>query len=279
MVIIESASQLKEIIKNARSLGATFGFVPTMGALHAGHISLIKRAKADNDMVICSIFVNPTQFNDPDDLLNYPRTLLADYELLSKEMCDLAFVPTVREMYPDGALIGMDFGNLERVMEGAYRKGHFKAVATVVSRFFNIIRPDSAYFGEKDFQQLAVIKELNSRVGMGIKIIGCPTEREPDGLAMSSRNIHLTAEERKAAPVIYESLLFAAKAIKESDPRTVRKQVIEKIQAFPGFRVQYLEFVNSTTLLSIENWKPSEEHRVCIAVETPTTRLIDNVAI
>jgi pantoate--beta-alanine ligase len=193
--------------------GKSIGFVPTMGALHPGHRSLIERARVENEVVVCSIFVNPTQFNDPKDLVNYPRTPELDYAILEEAGCDIVFSPSVEEMYPDDHLLDLNFGDLETVMEGHFRPGHFKGVATVVSRLFSITTPTRAYFGEKDFQQLAVIREMNRRLKTGIEIVSCATLREADGLAMSSRNIHLNYEERNHASIIYKALLFAQHAV------------------------------------------------------------------
>ncbi|MBL0339662.1 MAG: pantoate--beta-alanine ligase [Bacteroidetes bacterium] len=270
---------MREYLERAKLMGLSIGFVPTMGALHPGHMSLIERAKRENDLVVSSIFVNPTQFGDAKDLLNYPRTPDADYELLKQHGCDMVFTPSVAEMYPDQSLIEMKFGDLEKVMEGAYRPGHFKGVATIVSRFFEIIRPNRAYFGQKDFQQLAIIKEMNEQLKTGIEIVGCATMREPDGLAMSSRNIHLSFEERKAAPVIYNSLLLASELVRINEPEEVKHTIIKIIEALGGFKVQYLEFVDSLTLKPITKWQSHADQRACIAVITSKTRLIDNVAI
>ncbi len=279
MIIAESKSQLWEVLGPVKLKGASIGFVPTMGALHAGHMSLINRAKKENDVVVSSIFVNPTQFNDPKDLSNYPRTPQEDYRLLEMEGCDVVFTPSVEEMYPDKALLEMDFGNLDKVMEGAFRPGHFRGMATVVSRFFEIVRPDRAYFGEKDFQQLAIIREMNRQFNFGIEVIGCETAREADGLAMSSRNIHLSADERANASVIYNSLLFIADAIRQTDPEKLKKEAIRRIESVAGFKVQYLELVDSKTLQPITKLQLQEEQRACIAVLTSKTRLIDNIGI
>lgn len=270
---------LQRLLDSIRLSGSTIGFVPTMGALHEGHLSLITRAKAENDVVVSSIFVNPTQFNDAKDLQNYPRTPEADYAMLESVGCDVVFTPSVEEMYPDDRLLDMDFGLLEKVMEGAFRPGHFKGMATVVSRFFGIVAPDKAYFGEKDFQQLAIIRDMNRRQMTGIEIVGCPTLRESDGLAMSSRNIHLTREERAGAPVIYRSLQMAAQILPGKGVEATRDEVIRAIESEAKFRVQYLEFVDSATLEPILSRHPGKEERVCIAVLTSRTRLIDNIAL
>jgi pantoate--beta-alanine ligase len=258
---------------------ASVGFVPTMGALHAGHMSLISKARFENDTVVSSIFVNPTQFTDKNDLANYPRTPESDEKLLSQAGCDILFFPTVKEIYPDDKLLEIDFGTLESVMEGQFRPGHFKGVATVVYRFFEIVRPVRAYFGEKDFQQLAIIREMNKRMNTGVSIIGCETLREQDGLAFSSRNIHLTADERKNAGVIYHTLKWVAEAVRNNDIEVVRKQAVSMIESTGNFKVQYLEFVDNHTLQTITKWEPSHQQRACIAILTSRTRLIDNIAL
>lgn len=279
MIIVEKISEVREVVALMNRKNSLIGFVPTMGALHQGHSSLIKKAKFENQLVICSIFVNPTQFNNKNDLQNYPRTPEKDAELLSHSGCDILFMPPVSEIYPDKELLDMDFGHLELEMEGSFRPGHFKGVATVVSRLFEIVKPDRAYFGEKDFQQLAIIREMNRRLETGITIVGCETLREPDGLAMSSRNIHLTAAERNAAGIIYQSLIIAAKQINNEEIVSVRETAIAAIESFYGFKVQYLEFVDSQTLQPIDKWIYHANQRACIAVLTSHTRLIDNVAL
>lgn len=255
------------------------GFVPTMGALHEGHISLINRAKAENDWVVCSIFVNPAQFTDKKDLVNYPKTPDEDYRLLDAAGCNLLFEPSEQEVYPSMTDFEMDFGELERVMEGKFRPGHFKGVAKVVSRLFAVVEPDSAYFGEKDFQQLAIIRELVRRKELPVKIVGCSTLRDERGLALSSRNIHLSPEERNEAPVIYETLQMAAASIKEYGIDEAKRKLISRIENSNLFKVQYLEFVDAFTLLPVEIIDPSKEQRVCIAVLTAKTRLIDNAPL
>ena len=257
----------------------TTGFVPTMGALHAGHISLIKKAKAENQVVICSIFVNPTQFNDPKDLLRYPRTPEEDQKMLSEAGCDVLFLPSESEIYPGSVLPDFEFGMLDKVMEGKFRPGHFKGVAAVVYRLFGLIGPTRAYFGEKDFQQLAIIREMVRLKKLSVIVVGCETLREPGGLALSSRNVLLTPKERDNAGIIYHSLVWAVKQLKNRSPEQVRKETKERIENVPGFNVQYLEFVDSETLQPITGYDPARPQRACIAVITTTTRLIDNIAL
>ncbi|MBL0072830.1 MAG: pantoate--beta-alanine ligase [Bacteroidetes bacterium] len=280
MLIIETTAKgLQKLLDEPVSHGSTVGFVPTMGALHAGHVSLVETAKTANDIVVASIFVNPTQFNDPKDLSNYPRTIEADKILLEKAGCDILFLPSVEEMYPTPELLEMDFGLLENVMEGAFRPGHFRGMATVVSKFFNMVNPDTAYFGEKDFQQLAIIREMNRRQLNGIEIVGCETLREANGLAMSSRNIHLTDDERSKSGIIYKALQQAVAIFPEKGAVFTSNLVKQMIEEVDSFKVQYLEFVDSTSLQPIEQRHPGKEERVCVAVLTSKTRLIDNIAL
>ncbi|MBP9082877.1 MAG: pantoate--beta-alanine ligase [Bacteroidia bacterium] len=280
MLIIETTAKgLQKLLDEPVSHGSTVGFVPTMGALHAGHVSLVETAKTANDIVVASIFVNPTQFNDPKDLSNYPRTIEADKILLEAAGCDILFLPSVEEMYPTPELLEMDFGLLENVMEGAFRPGHFRGMATVVSKFFNMVNPDTAYFGEKDFQQLAIIREMNRRQLNGIEIVGCETLREANGLAMSSRNIHLTDEERSKSGIIYKALQQAVAIFPEKGAVFTSNLVKQMIEEVDSFKVQYLEFVDSTSLQPIEQRHPGKEERVCVAVLTSKTRLIDNIAL
>ncbi|MBK7390776.1 MAG: pantoate--beta-alanine ligase [Bacteroidetes bacterium] len=280
MLIIETTAKgLQKLLDEPVSHGSTVGFVPTMGALHAGHVSLVETAKTANDIVVASIFVNPTQFNDPKDLSNYPRTIEADKILLEAAGCDILFLPSVEEMYPTPELLEMDFGLLENVMEGAFRPGHFRGMATVVSKFFNMVNPDTAYFGEKDFQQLAIIREMNRRQLNGIEIVGCETLRETNGLAMSSRNIHLTDEERSKSGIIYKALQEAVAIFPEKGAVFTSNLVKQMIEEVDSFKVQYLEFVDSTSLQPIEQRHPGKEERVCVAVLTSKTRLIDNIAL
>ncbi|MDE6581619.1 MAG: pantoate--beta-alanine ligase, partial [Duncaniella sp.] len=206
MNTIRTVDELGRQLSAARALGRTVGLVPTMGALHAGHLSLIERARHDNDIVVVSVFVNPTQFNNPEDLRTYPRTEEADLKALTEAGVDIAFVPTVEEMYPEKDERVFDLGPVATVMEGAMRPGHFNGVAQIVSKLFAIVKPTRAYFGEKDFQQIAVIRRMAQLEGFDIEIVDCPIKREPDGLAMSSRNVRLTPEQRAIAPAIHRIL-------------------------------------------------------------------------
>lgn len=275
---IHHAQEMHAFVSQLKQSNRTIGFVPTMGALHAGHISLIEKAKSENDIVVCSIFVNPTQFNDPKDLENYPRMPEADIALLKSAGCDLVFIPTPIEIYPEGLrLLDISFGFMEETMEGAFRPGHFKGVATVVNLLFEIVQPTNSYFGEKDFQQLAIIRKMASMLKHSTSIIGCPTLRETDGLAMSSRNLLLTSEQRKAAPLIYKAMEMAKEFIPHQSPAAVTELVKRYIQKSPYLSVQYFQLVNPDTLEDITHWEEGTIVQGCIAVLTEGPRLIDNI--
>jgi pantoate--beta-alanine ligase len=260
------------------------GFVPTMGALHEGHISLVKTAARNCQMVAVSIFVNPTQFNDPDDLKKYPRTPGADTARLSGILRenDFVFIPSVAEIYPEPDNRIFDFGNLDKVMEGIHRPGHFNGVAQVVSRLFDIIRPSAAYFGQKDFQQLTIIRELARRNYPKINIVSCPIVREKDGLAMSSRNRRLLTEHRLRAGEIYRTLRTAASMITATDIEEIRKFVAGNINMIPGFRLEYFEIVDDISLKPVtgkNEMSPGRKYFGCIALFAGEVRLIDNIEI
>ncbi|GHT43193.1 pantothenate synthetase [Bacteroidia bacterium] len=249
-----------------------------MGALHQGHIELIKQSAAENDISVVSIFVNPTQFNDKNDLLNYPRTLDTDCERIDSTGTSLVFAPSVEEIYPEPDTRQFGFGPLETVMEGQFRPGHFNGVAQVVSRLFDIVKPDRAYFGEKDFQQLAIIRALVKQLNLNIEIIAHPIVREPDGLALSSRNMRLSSDQRKNAVIISQAL-FESKAKKERLPLTeIKQEVIEKINAVPEFQVEYFDLVDRDSLQTVKDWKDSEHIVGCIAAYAGDVRLIDNIS-
>ena len=276
--IIERADEMMELAFTFKNENRQIGFVPTMGALHPGHLSLIEKAKSENEIVVCSIFVNPTQFNDANDLKNYPRMPEADIALLTAAGCHIVFLPTRSEIYPNGPeLLNLSFGFMEETMEGAFRPGHFKGVATVVDRLFKIVQPNNSYFGEKDFQQLAIIKRMASLLNHTTKIIGCPTLREPDGLAMSSRNLLLSPEQRKAAPLIHKAMEMAKEFIPHQSPAAVIELVKRYIQKSPYLSVQYFQLVNPETLEDITTWEEGSEVQGCIAVLTEGPRLIDNI--
>lgn len=268
-----------EITNFLQSQNGSVGFVPTMGALHQGHISLVEKAKSENSLVVSSIFVNPIQFNDKNDLHNYPRTLQADLAMLEKAGCDVVFVPSVEQVYPEQEVEGSyDFGLLDRTMEGSFRPGHFNGVAIVVKRLFEIVNPTRAYFGEKDFQQLAIIRRLVEILKLNIEIIGCPIVREKDGLAMSSRNLRLSAEERKKAVSISQTLFEAQRRSRTMSVPELKKWVDSSLQASSGLSAEYFEIVDPLTLQSISSW-PNGQAVGCIAVRVGDIRLIDNISL
>ena len=269
----------QHFIKEKRNSGLKVGFVPTMGALHEGHLSLISRAKKENDIVVCSVFVNPIQFNNPTDLEKYPRTPKRDIELLEQVGCDAVFMPSAEEMYPEQVADHYDFGDLERVMEGACRPGHFNGVAIVVRKLFEIVTPDKAYFGEKDFQQLAIINKMVSNLDMDLEIVPCDIVREKDGLAMSSRNVRLNAAERAIAPKIFATLNETISKKDIMSPAEMKEYALAKYAEIKEFDVEYVEITDEINLQSIENWNECEHARIFVALQLGPVRLIDNVRI
>ncbi len=270
-----TCSQLREYLDTVDH--ATLGFVPTMGALHEGHLSLVERARKECATVVVSIFVNPTQFNDKNDLKNYPRTVEADLALLEKAGVDIAFVPTVEEIYPEPDTRVFDFGLLDKVMEGASRPGHFNGVAQVVSRLFSLVNPAKAYFGEKDFQQIAIIRAMVEQLGFPVEIIPCPIKRATDGLALSSRNVLLDEAHRNAAPEIYAALKAGVEKMEEMSPAEVVQFVTDKVNANPLLQVVYFQIVNARTMQEIHSWSENCEKQGCITVQAGEVRLIDNI--
>ncbi|MDE6814101.1 MAG: pantoate--beta-alanine ligase, partial [Duncaniella sp.] len=240
MEIIRTVAELKAKLDGAREKGS-IGLVPTMGALHAGHLSLIQRARKENDIVVVSVFVNPTQFNNPNDLATYPRTEEADTAMLREAGVDYAFIPSVEEIYPEPDTRQFDLGPVAEVMEGAMRPGHFNGVAQIVSKLFDFTRPTRAYFGEKDFQQIAVIRRMAEMEGFDIEIVDCPIKREDDGLAMSSRNVRLTPEQREIAPVIHRTLEGSLSWATDHTVEQTKRYVIDEINSFPFMQVEYYE--------------------------------------
>ncbi len=279
MITFSQIEDTTNFVKQQRKSGKTIGFVPTMGALHQGHLDLMKRAKQENDLLMVSIFVNPIQFNNPDDLEKYPRDLVADMELLEGVDCDILFVPSVTEMYPKEVTKKYNFGLLETVMEGASRPGHFNGVAVVVSKLFNITLSHKAYFGEKDFQQLAIIKKLVEIEQIPVEIIPCQTVREADGLAMSSRNKRLTNEERGIAPFIYQTLKFAKKESKTTSPDSLKQQIISMFKNNHTFDLEYFEFADDKELQPINSWNSATGIIAFVVVNLGKVRLIDNIRI
>ncbi|WP_297061556.1 pantoate--beta-alanine ligase [uncultured Duncaniella sp.] len=277
MEIIRTVAELQAKLRDARSRG-TIGLVPTMGALHAGHLSLIERARKENDTVVVSVFVNPTQFNNPTDLATYPRTEQADAALLENAGVDYAFMPSVEEVYPEPDNRQFDLGPVAEVMEGAMRPGHFNGVAQVVSKLFRFTEPDRAYFGEKDFQQIAVIRRMVELEGFkGLEIVDCPIKREADGLALSSRNVRLSAEQRSVAPAIALVLRSSLIKSREMSLADTKKWVIDTINTFPFMQVEYYEIVDALTMQPIAEWSDSKNPVGCITVFCGDVRLIDNI--
>ena len=277
MKIIDTIKDLRLLLDESRAAGKSVGLVPTMGALHAGHASLVERAVKENDVVVVSVFVNPTQFNDKNDLKNYPRTLDADCALLEKIGATVAFAPSVEEMYPEEDTRQFSFAPLDTVMEGACRPGHFNGVAQIVSKLFYAVEPDRAYFGEKDFQQLAIIREMVRQLDMRIEIVGCPIVREEDGLAMSSRNTLLSEDERERALTISSTLFASADFAKINTLAATKAFVEDMINDTPGLELEYYQIVDGNTLQEIGEWKDSDYVVGCIALFCGNVRLIDNI--
>lgn len=279
MKVFSKIILLKTYLESEKALGRTIGFVPTMGALHEGHLSLVRQAKKDNDLVVASIFVNPIQFNNPDDLKKYPRDINKDQAMLEQLGCDVLFAPDVEEMYPDPITKEYDFGPLAMVMEGASRKGHFNGVGIVVKKLFDIVDPDKAYFGEKDYQQLAIIKKLVKIENLAVKIVPSPTVREKDGLAMSSRNERLTVEEREIAPFIYKSLQFAKEKASSLNPNEIRLLIRNQFKDQSKMELEYFEIADDKELQAIDNWEDAIGAIGFIVVHLGKVRLIDNIRI
>ncbi|MDO4790097.1 MAG: pantoate--beta-alanine ligase [Porphyromonas sp.] len=281
METIDNIKVLKNKIANEKSLGRKIGFVPTMGALHDGHISLVQRSTQENDITVVSVFLNPKQFNNPKDLETYPRDLNRDVRLLMQAGADYVFAPEVEEMYPKNEPKQEPFhlGRVAEVMEGKYRPGHFAGVAEVVSKLFRIVEPDRAYFGEKDFQQIAVIRRMLSLMpDISVEIVPCPVIRENDGLAMSSRNTRLNAEERKAAPMIYKALNNGLELFRKGrSVEETHKAVVEQINSTPYLEVEYFSIVDGKSLEDIKDWQESQDPVGCITVYCGEVRLIDHI--
>jgi pantoate--beta-alanine ligase len=277
MKIVDNKQELKEMILSLRKRDESIGFVPTMGALHEGHLSLIKASNKDNTITVVSVFVNPTQFNNPKDYSKYPRILEDDIEKLKSVKCDILFTPSENEMYPEEDIREFDFGIIDKVMEGRHRPGHFRGVALIVSKLFEAVNPDKAYFGEKDFQQVAIINRLNEIENYGIEIISCPIIREADGLAMSSRNMLLSEEQRKNVPLISQTLLKAAEQSKAMSVSDIKAWVVNAISANNHLEVEYFDIVDTKTLETIVDWSDSKGIIGCVAVNVGTVRLIDNI--
>lgn len=277
MEIIQSSLILKDTIASCRTKGMSIGFVPTMGALHNGHLSLVSASRLQCKCTVVSIFVNPTQFNDKNDLKNYPRTFENDAKMLEDAGVDIIFAPSEQEMYPEPDTRVFDFGDIDKVMEGEHRPGHFNGVAQIVSKLFDIVLPDKAFFGEKDFQQLAVIKQLVKQGNYPVDIIPCPIIRENDGLAMSSRNMLLSPEQRKSAVRISKALFESVNNAKVLSVEELKRSVIENINADANLDVEYFEIVDDTYLKPVKSWTEPTVKVGCVAVRVGKIRLIDNI--
>ena len=277
MKVVNTVAELNAALAPLKREGV--GFVPTMGALHAGHRSLVERARRENDTVVVSVFVNPTQFNDKNDLKNYPRTPEADCAILEAAGADIVFMPTVEDIYPEPDTRQFDFGLVDKVMEGATRPGHFNGVAQVVSRLFALVNPARAYFGEKDFQQIAVIKAMVEQLDIDIEIVECVIVRGEDGLALSSRNELLTPEHRAAAPHIYATISQCASKMESMSPEELTNWVVATIDSNPLLKTIYFEAVDARTMQRVGKWCDSERIQGCCAVQAGNIRLIDNIRI
>ena len=278
MRVVKTISELKSLISGYKQENKTVGLVPTMGALHAGHKSLVDRARKENDIVVVSVFVNPTQFNNKQDLATYPRTEERDCALLEAAGCDVVFMPAVEEVYPEPDNRQFDLGAVAEVMEGAHRPGHFNGVAQIVSKLFGFVEPDRAYFGEKDFQLIAVIRKMVQLEGFKLQIVACPIKREDDGLALSSRNVRLTAEQRQLAPNIYRVLKESCNFAKSHTVAETEKFVVDSLNALPQMEVEYYSIVDALTMQPVSDWADADSITGCITVYCGEVRLIDNIA-
>lgn len=282
MILFKTIEKLRKYLDSQRKNGKTIGFAPTMGALHPGHLSLIESAKKGNELTVCSIFINPTQFNDPRDFEKYPVTIERDIEMLEEAGCDILFLPSVIEMYPGGLKQAghYDLGYLETLLEGKYRPGHFQGVCMVVHRLLEIVMPDNLYLGQKDYQQCMVITRLVEILHLtnGIKVHICPTLRENDGLAMSSRNMRLDKDERAKAVTIYQCLKQIKQELKEGSLQQLKKEALNKLTA-AGFKPDYVEIADAGNIQPVNNWDGKQQLVALIAAYLNEVRLIDNMII
>jgi pantoate--beta-alanine ligase len=279
MEIIKEPSELLKYIKRRKPEFKSIGFVPTMGALHQGHISLIECSKKENDFTICSIFVNPIQFNNAQDFILYPKNQEEDFKMLENAGCDLLFMPSADSMYTDEPRLKIDFGSLELVMEGKFRPGHFNGVAIVVAKLFNIVQPDISYFGQKDLQQYLIIKQMVKDLSFPIELRSCPVIREKDGLAMSSRNQRLTPKGRPIAAKLNESLLLAARLLENSTVESTKAKIRDFYKNMKEIKLEYFEITDSETLMPIKDVKEHKGIAICVAAYIDGVRLIDNILI
>jgi pantoate--beta-alanine ligase len=279
MLLFKRVQDIQQYLNLLRQKGVEIGFAPTMGALHAGHTSLITRSKAENQVTVSSIFVNPTQFNDPSDLEKYPRTVERDIEMLVEAGCEILFLPSVEEIYPNGTQqnLPIHFGRLDKVLEGVFRPGHFNGMAQVVYRLLEIVNPNRLYMGQKDFQQLTIVRSLLSQMRSGTELVMCATKREKDGLAMSSRNVRLNAEARAAAPLIHQILTEALEMTEEYSPSEIQRRSVQKLKEVKAFNLEYFEIVDGTTLMPIRLLDETDFAVAVTAVWVGGVRLIDNL--
>ncbi len=281
MRIFNKIADLRAYLHECRAKNQKIGFVPTMGALHEGHLALVQCAKNEVEIAVCSIYVNPTQFNNPTDLEKYPRTLENDIKLLETVFCDVLFVPENAEMYPEKNILKFDFGTLETVMEGRFRPGHFNGMATVVCKLFNIVQPNKAYFGQKDLQQYMVVRQFIADLSFPIELVCYPIVREKDGLAMSSRNKRLTPAQREIAPKLYEALLMVQNLLQNQQKTIaeIKEEVLAFLENIEGIKVEYFEIVAQNTLISVDNLEEKTSIALCIAAFLGEVRLIDNLLL
>jgi pantoate--beta-alanine ligase len=279
MEIFKETEPLRAYLRSKRIGKFSVGLVPTMGALHAGHLALIRQSKEENDLTVCSIYVNPTQFNNASDLAKYPRLLEKDSLLLKQKGCDVVFAPADQEMYASPSQVKIDFGSLDKILEGQFRPGHFSGVGLVVSKLFNIVKPDTAYFGQKDYQQFAIISKLKEELLFDLKLKAIPIVREDDGLAMSSRNLRLNPDERKKATIFYQSLLHARKSLSEGKNwKQIETEVTRMCEAYTDVRLEYISLADQKNLLPLET-VTTEKAVILIAGYVGEIRLIDNLLL
>lgn len=280
MIIFTKISQINSFLSHIAQKGSRIGFVPTMGALHDGHLTLIRKANDENDVSVCSIFVNPTQFNNPDDLKKYPRLIEKDILLLEKNGCDVLFYPDAKEMYKDGEeLLSVDLLGIDKRLEGEHRPGHFNGVATIVKKLFDAVVPHKVYFGQKDYQQVLVVKTVVKQLNVPVEIIAVPTVREKSGLAMSSRNLRLTNEERENAAEIYRVLLWAKENLTMLEIAEIEKEAGDRLAKIKGAAVEYFELADGETLAPVTGYKNGQKVVALIAVQVGAVRLIDNMVL
>ena len=277
MKIFTTANEIQQYLQQLKAQGNTIGFVPTMGALHAGHLSLIKKAQQSNDIVVCSIFVNPTQFTDPADLEKYPRPITSDIAQLEQVNCDVLFTPAVNEIYATHEQWHLNIGQLENLLEGKFRPGHYQGVTQVVYKLFNIVKPDTAFFGQKDYQQVLVVSKMVELLNMLVKLVMCPIAREPDGLAMSSRNIHLTADDRQHALVLSKALQWVRDNFSADKIDGLQAEAAKLISSEPGAELEYFEIADGNTLHPAN--ETTKNVVALVAARVGKTRLIDNILI